>query len=68
MAVQSLLFDKTRWTAKEAKAWIEKHNYVHPKTHTTDKYIRFRQYAPRKNERYKTVMFGKGIKAIVSFP
>jgi hypothetical protein len=67
MDVQSLLFDRSAgWTAAKAKAWAKGHGYRHGKVHTTDQYIRIRQFDPKGLRVKRTVTFGHGIRAVVA--
>jgi len=44
--IQSVLFDKTKWTKKSSLQWLLKHNYKFIKCHETDHYYRYRQEDP----------------------
>lgn len=63
--VQSLLFDTLEWTERRAKQWALRHGYIADKVHTTEDYIRIRQFNPTKGAPKRTIDFGKGIRAIV---
>lgn len=45
--IQSILFDKDKWTVDRAKEWLKDHGYKYGKVDTTDKYHRFRQLDPK---------------------
>ena len=64
--VQSLIFDRSAWTASQAKAWAKSHGYKHGKVDVTDKSIRIRQLDPKKFKTKRTVSFGRGIRAVVA--
>jgi hypothetical protein len=67
MDVQSLLFDRDAgWTASKAKEWAKSHGYRHGKVHTTDRYIRIRQFDPKGLRVKRTITFGHGIRAVVA--
>ena len=67
MDVQSLLFDRSAgWTAGKAKAWAKSHGYRHGKVHTTDRYVRIRQFDPKGLKTKRTITFGHGIRAVVA--
>ncbi len=67
MDVQSLLFDRSAgWTASKAKEWARSHGYRHGKVHTTDQYIRIRQFDPKGLRVKRTITFGHGIRAVVA--
>ena len=53
--VQSVLFDKTKWTVEEARKWLKTHKFHSGKVDVTDKYIRFRQNDPGKYKRLRTI-------------
>lgn len=67
MAIQSVLFDKTKWTIPQARHWLSSHGFVFIKVHTTEHYHRFRQYDPRK-EKYRTQKIGNGIEYVIGYP
>lgn len=66
-AIVSLIFDKEKWSVREAKEWLKEHGFKTELTDITDRYLRFRQDDPRFYERFATKDFGKGIKAIFGF-
>jgi len=71
--VQSLLFDRQKWTVAQARSWLKKHGFKIPKVDTTSDYHRFRQDPPFKYKAgtFRTISFGKtseGIKAVIAVP
>lgn len=66
--VQSILFDKKKFSEKKAKDWLKKHKYKTVKMHVTDNYIRFRQVEPNKLKKYeiKTKEVFPGIKVLMA--
>lgn len=44
--VQSVLFDKSEWSAKKARQWLEKKGFRSGKLHETESMLRFRQQDP----------------------
>ncbi len=70
--VQTVLFDKDRWTVTEAKKWLRDNDFISPKVDETDRYLRFRQVHPDdfKPKSFRTIPFGKntGIKAVIGEP
>lgn len=71
--VQSVLFDKTRWTPSAAKKWLSSHGYKTPAVDTTADYHRYRQSPPFNFEKgtFRTITLGaasKGIKAVIAVP
>lgn len=68
--VQSVLFDKTKYTIPQAVRWLDLHNYRHYKVHTTGRFHRFRQYDPPMaphREQYRTEKLGNGIEFVIGF-
>ena len=74
--VQSLLFTlkakpaTQNWTVAKARAWLKKHGYKTPKVDSTDDYLRFRQKPTFSFNAgtFRTITFGKGIKAVIARP
>jgi hypothetical protein len=66
MAVQSLLFSRSAWSPSKAKAWARSHGYRSGKVDMTEKNIRLRQKSPSGKHTFRTVTFGRGIKAVVA--
>jgi hypothetical protein len=70
--VQTVLFDKERWTVSAAKKWLKDHGYKTPSVDTTSEYHRFRQRAPFQFQKgtFRTINFGKntGIKSVIAVP
>lgn len=64
--IQSLLFDKSKWTKLKAKEWAKRHGFKYGNVDVTDRYFRLRQFDPQ-GEKYRTITFSddKGIKAII---
>lgn len=72
-AVQSLVFSKSKWTPRSARAWIRKHpEFVLSELDETPATLRFRQEDPAKFDRdtFRTIAFGHatGIQAVVACP
>jgi hypothetical protein len=67
MTLQSLLFPKSEYTAKQAQAWAKKHDFHYGKVHTTDDFHRLRQKDPVKfiKGSFRTVKFDGSIRAIM---
>ena len=66
VTVQSLLFDKTKFNEKQAKAWAKLHGFKFSKTDITEKKIRIRQKTPSKFNFFRTVTLVAGVKAVVA--
>ena len=66
--VQSLLFDRRKWTPEKVKKWIKEHPQYHMrKMDITDRFIRVRQKSPKEFPMFRTITFSdrKGIKAVI---
>jgi hypothetical protein len=71
MVVQSLMFDKKHWHIQSVSRWMAKEGYRAIKgAHYTDRYIHLRLRNPHvfDKDSIRTIVFGKGIKAIVGCP
>jgi hypothetical protein len=70
--VQTILFDKSKWTISAAKKWLKDHGYKVPSVDTTKEYHRFRQRPPFQFQggTFRTINFGKntGIKSVIAVP
>jgi hypothetical protein len=71
--VQSVLFDKAKWTPSAAKKWLASHKYDTPAVDTTADYHRYRQSPPFNFEKgtFRTITLGaasRGIKAVIAVP
>jgi hypothetical protein len=70
--VQTVLFDKAKWTVSSAKAWLKRKGYSIPEADTTSQYHRFRQRPPFQFQKgtFRTLDLGKntGIKAVIAVP
>lgn len=63
--IQSVLFSIDKWSALDAINWLIAHGLHHNKIDIKDKYIRFRQFAPRKSYKYYTKKLNNGINLII---
>jgi hypothetical protein len=70
MNIQTLLFEKDKWTPSKARAWLKKHSHKPIKrVHTTEEHHRYRLQNPDKEMyRYRTKKLGDGIKAVFQYP
>jgi hypothetical protein len=69
--VQSILFEKSKWTKRDAVAWLKRHERKTPKPDSSGEYYRFRQVSPANfnRETFRTIPFGHaGIKAVIAMP
>jgi len=66
MRVQSLLFDRRRWTPTAAAEWAYAHGYRLGRIEGSDAYWRMRQFSPRRAHTFRTIRFGRGISAVVA--
>lgn len=67
LKIQSLLFDKSKFTAERAKKWAKDHGHKAPKVDTTGKMHRLRQFSPEDcvADSYATIELTDGIKAVM---
>lgn len=65
--IQSVLFDRLRWTPVQAKQYLINGGMRHNKIDITDSYLRWRQYNPKKGSRFYTKDIGSGIKYIIEY-
>jgi len=71
--VQSIIFDKSTFTPREAKKWLISSGYKAPKMDETEHYFRFRQVSPTEAKRqgysnYNTKAIGDGsIKLVLAY-
>lgn len=71
--VQSILFDKNKWTPSTAGVWLKAQGYKVPKAESGGEYHRFRQRPPFLYQAgtFRTIDFGaarNGIKAVIGVP
>ena len=63
--VQSVIFNKSKWTIKKAEDWLKKHNYktsfYSKGVDETANYYRYRQQAPSKYKKYRMKPIGNEI-------
>jgi hypothetical protein len=64
--IQSILFNKTKYNSIKARKWLKENNYKPIKrVHKTENYLRYRIKNPNSKYQYRTINFGKYIKAII---
>lgn len=72
LEIQSVRFDSTRWTAKDARGWLLAHSFQAPKVDRTAKQLRYRQRptAHFVKGSFQTIDLEKklGISAVVACP
>ena len=67
--VQSVLFDKDKWTKDGARDWLKEHKYYSDGLDETESLYRFRQYDPDADKfRYRNKAVGKGITFVMGYP
>lgn len=70
--IQSILFDRDKWTATTAKKWLLEHGKKTPVADTTDRFYRFRQTPPFAFQAgsFRTIVISRpdGIKAVIGRP
>lgn len=65
--VQSILFQKSKYTLAQAKLWLKKHGYTSTKVDETDEYYRFRQSEPSQYDHFATDDWKNGLKVIYGY-
>lgn len=65
MSIQSVLFNRKKWDILKSVEWLQKNKLVHSKVDITTNYLRYRQFTPKKGDKYITKNLGKGIKIII---
>ena len=67
--VQTLLFDKDRFSLSDAKAWARRHNWKASDVDEKENFIHLRQEDPSHFQRIRTVYLGgRGVQARVGWP
>ena len=56
--VQSVIFDKLKWTTGAAHQWLKDHGFATPAADKAATFLRFRQQSPRKYKEFRTVVPG----------
>lgn len=57
--VQSVLFDRRRWSVSQALDWLRKHGFRTPAADTSDGYLRFQQRSPDRYREFATIEPGR---------
>lgn len=66
--LQSILFDKNKFSKSEARAWMVKHNLKPIKgVHETVNLYRYRLAPPVKNGNYRYIHITKGVSSIYMY-
>ena len=70
--IQSVIFNKNKWTINKAEEWLRTHKYktsfYGKKVDITTNYYRYRQLAPHKFKKYFTKMLdgkNKGVGLVI---
>ena len=64
--IHSILFDKKKYTTTMARDWLKKHNFKQRvKVQVSDIYLRYNITKEKKNGKYRTIDFGKNIRAVI---
>lgn len=68
--IQTLIFDKKKFTQKEAEEWLKKHNFKYGKVDEKDESFRFRQKDPESFDQssFRTITITDGINAVIGKP
>ena len=72
MPIQSILFNKNKWTIPKAKEWLKDNKFVinysdGQSPRVTRYFLRFRQSSPKKYKNYITKDIPNGILIIVGY-
>jgi len=65
--IQSLIFEKSKFTADQARSWLKTNKFKHDKIDEKEDTFRFRQKQPSLFDRFRTKELKPGIKAIIGF-
>lgn len=65
--VQSVIFNKSKFTLNSASSWIIKNGFKIGRVDITKNYYRFRQYNPSKNKKYRIKTLTSSIKLVLEF-
>lgn len=68
MRVQTLIFDKEKFSRESAVKWAESHGFKASKVDEKENTFRLRQRDPDEFEVFRTITFKPGIKAVVAKP
>jgi len=65
--VQTLIFDKEKFTVEEAKKWLSEHDYSFEKVDEKEDSLRFRQKDPLEFDQnsFKTIDIAEGVQAVI---
>ena len=67
--IQSVIFDKDKWTLTQAKGYLKKHGYKASfngkSVDETKRFYRFRQANPKRFKNYFTKNLTKGVKLVI---
>lgn len=68
MKIQTIIFDKNKWTEEKARAWLKENNYKSDKIDVTENSLRFRQEDPADfdDKTFRTITLTDGVKAVVA--
>lgn len=68
--IQTILFDKDKFTEKEAKKWADNNDFKYGKVDETENKYRLRQEKPAefKNKTFRTIELTDGVKAVIACP
>lgn len=65
--VQSITFNKNKWTKRKAINWLKKHNFTGIECDETENTLRFRQTEPNENYNYITKQLPNEINIIIAY-
>lgn len=67
MPVQSVLFEKSKFTLKTARAWLKLHKHQGLDVDVKPSHYRFRQFPPKKTYKYYTKKVDDGVEYIILY-
>jgi hypothetical protein len=65
--VQSVIFDKKKFTVSQAKKWLTRNNFKHGKVDVKPHYYRFRQHLPSEYKRFRMERIEPGVLFVLGF-
>ncbi len=62
--LQTVLFPRSKFSYPTAITWLKNHNLKNNKVDVTPKYLRFRQFPPKRYAQYYTITLKNGIEMV----
>ena len=64
--MQAIIFDKNKYTKRQADQWLKKHNKHPISSRVTKNFYRYRMFEPVKGRKYRLKTITDGIKIVLS--